>query len=137
MRLVPDDVWAILTIWMEARGEPYRGKLAVAEVIRNRMQQQYASDGTMAGTVLRAEQFSGWNAHDPNRILAAQLSLGDPSVLACCEAWMEAQGTSAVACGAVLYHSSDCVAPPSWAARARVVAHIGKHLFYVPVEDPT
>lgn len=44
--LVPDDTWAILTIIGEAAGEPYVGQLAVAEVIRNRMRQRYASDGT-------------------------------------------------------------------------------------------
>ena len=59
-RLIPEDKLAILTIAQEALAEPFEGKLAVAEVIRNRMKQRYMSDGTVEGTVLRAWQFSGW-----------------------------------------------------------------------------
>jgi spore germination cell wall hydrolase CwlJ-like protein len=53
------DLYA-LTIWTEARGEPYEGKVAVSRVIANRIAHRYASDGTVAGTVLRYDQFSAF-----------------------------------------------------------------------------
>jgi spore germination cell wall hydrolase CwlJ-like protein len=51
------DLFA-LTVWTEAAGEPYEGKVAVARVILNRIAQRYESDGTMAGSVLKFDQFS-------------------------------------------------------------------------------
>jgi spore germination cell wall hydrolase CwlJ-like protein len=53
------DLFA-LTIWTEARGELYEGKVAVARVIHNRIAQGYFSDGTVAGTVLKFDQFSAF-----------------------------------------------------------------------------
>lgn len=47
-------------IWTEANGQPYEGKVAVARVIYNRMAARYGSDGTIAGTVLRYDQFSAF-----------------------------------------------------------------------------
>src|SRR5574337_170238 len=84
MRLVSDDALAIVTIYQEAAGEPYAGKLAVAEVIRARMRRCYASDGTVAGTVLRAWQFSGWNTDaGAVRIMSLQIDTNDPVVQEC------------------------------------------------------
>src|SRR5690242_9293677 len=77
MRLISDTALAAVTIWQEARGEAYAGKLAVAEVIRNRIKERYASDGTVAGTVIRPKQFSGWNSSDSNRIPSLQIDDGD------------------------------------------------------------
>lgn len=51
-----DEALAALTVYLEARGESFAGKLAVAAVIRNRMERRYQSDGTIAGTVLRPRQ---------------------------------------------------------------------------------
>ena len=61
MKLFDDDALAIATIWQEAEGEPYDAKVAVGEVIRERMRRKYNSDGTIAGTVGRRFQFSAFN----------------------------------------------------------------------------
>src|SRR5512139_929735 len=90
MRLIPDYVWATLTIWQESRGESFAGMVGVAEVIHRRTQMKYFSDGTVAGTVLRDRQFSGWNNSDPNRIKAALLDSDDRLVKLCAAAWAEA-----------------------------------------------
>jgi spore germination cell wall hydrolase CwlJ-like protein len=133
MRLFPAEAWAVATIWAEARGEPQEGRQAVAEVIRDRTAQRYASDGTVAGTVLAPYQFSGWNSRDPNRVLAAGLDDDDPLVVLCQIAWLDALKGSDLAHGALLYFNPAAVAEPDWVADSREVARIGRHVFYVPL----
>jgi spore germination cell wall hydrolase CwlJ-like protein len=134
MRLISDTALAAATIWQEARGEPYQGKLAVAEVIRNRMRFKYSSDGTVAGTVARSYQFSGWN-DDPgdNKQLVQSLKLDDddPVVQECMTAWHDANmnGTN-VAKGATLYANLN-ISKPGWAKASMKVAEIGNHTFFV------
>lgn len=137
MRLVPDDAWAVMTIWQEARSEPYMGMLAVAEVIRNRMRAKFFSDGTVVGTVLRDRQFSGWNNRDPNRIPSAQIRIDSSFVWQCAKAWDEAMARpgSQVAQGAFSYFNPAVVVPP-WKVDFRLVATIGAHEFYVPKTTP-
>ena len=131
-RYITDDALAIVTLWMEARGQPFEGKRAVAEVIRNRMRLRYMSDGTVAGTVLRAQQFSCWNSSDPQRIKGAQIDDSHPEVLACAEAWSRAKGPDFVLPGdAVMYLNPAAVTrQPAWAQPDRRVAVIGAHSFY-------
>ncbi len=137
MRLLHDRALAIVTIYQEAQGESYLGKLAVAEVIRNRMLLKYASDGTVAGTVLRPMQFSGWNAKDPGRVRAVQIDDIDPIVQECAKAWDEASAGSNTVKGAVLYYNPDpklVPVTPDWAKphSSKEVARIGHHVFFVP-----
>jgi spore germination cell wall hydrolase CwlJ-like protein len=133
MRLIPDDTWGILTIWMEARGESYDGKVAVAEVIQKRTARKFFSDGTVAGTCLKDRQFSGWNNGDPNRIKAATLDDTDPVVNECINAWKEAKtGRNLTGTAVHYYNSSVCF--PIWAEGARVVTRIGAHTFVIPKE---
>lgn len=131
MLLVNDDTWAILTIWQEARGEAHEGRVAVGEVIRSRMKRHYSSDGTAAGTVLRANQFSGWNTQDPNRIKCALLDDSDPLVQDCIAAWKES-ATSNLTRGAVLYYARTMPKPPPWASSPLVkfIVDIGNHRFF-------
>jgi spore germination cell wall hydrolase CwlJ-like protein len=106
--------------------------LGVAEVIRNRCRMHYASDGSVASTVLWPLQFSGWNAKDGNRIVSARLDDLDPVVVQCQEAWRMAQAGSNTVLNAVLY-CNDALVSPSWLARSRATAVIGHHTFYVPL----
>jgi len=128
MRLIQDYLWGILTVWQEARGESYQGMRAVAEVIQRRAKKKYMSDGTVAGTVLRDRQFSGWNAADPNRIKAAVLDTSDPTVSECVRAWLDAERGDDIVPGACHYFNANLVSPP-WAKGADVVAVIGNHTF--------
>ena len=132
MRLVDDDNWAIMTIAGEALGEPLLGKIAVAEVIRNRMKRRYASDGTVIGTVLRAKQFSMWD--DKARLLAAKIDDDHPAVKECIKAWQES-ARSNVTNGAVLYHTI-MIDPPRWtsAGSVKVATTIHRHRFYTDGE---
>lgn len=138
MRLVSEDTLAIITIFQEARGESWEGKLAVAEVIRNRMRQKYSSDGTVSGTVLRAFQFSGFNTQDPNRIPSFRIDGDDPVVKECEKAWKESEQTleirSSITKGAVLYYNPTIVIQkPKWVDLSVEVARVGPHVFYRPL----
>jgi len=128
MRVADDDAWGVMTVWIEARGEPYEGKVAVAEVILRRSRKGFMSDGTIPGTVLRPWQFSGWNTDDSNRIRAAKIDDGDPVVAECLKAWEEAKAGSNFSGGA-LHYFNPSVIEPMWAKAARVVAEIGRHRF--------
>jgi len=135
MRMISEDALAVVTIMQEAAGEPYKGKVAVAEVIVNRMKAKYASDGTVAGTVLRPYQFSGWNTKDPGRIRNIMIDDTDHVVQECINAWEQAKHGSNTVQGAVLYLNKSLVDPlPEWAMpdSADEVAQVGQHTFYIP-----
>ena len=131
MRLVSDDTWVVLTLYMEGRGEPYDGIVAIAEVIRNRTLRHFNSSGSVVNTIMRPYQFSGWNTGDPNRLIAALADSEDPAIQKCQHAWAEAKGGSQLAKGAVFYYNPDVVAvPPRWAAPEHQVAVHGRHHFF-------
>lgn len=125
MRLISDDTLAVVTIWQEARGEPHEGKVAVGEVIRNRMKGDKRSAGAV---VLAPMQFSGWNAHDPNRLPSVQIDDQDPVVQDCQRAWAESEQSDLVG-GATLYFN-PALAQPSWASQVHFVVAVGGHRFY-------
>ncbi len=135
MRLITDDALAIVTIFQEASGEPMEGKIAVGEVIRNRAALRYQSDGTIAGTVLRPFQFSGWNStRDPNisalRIRSVQMDDGAWLIKECAEAWVWSRDSHLVD-AAVLYLNPAAVANlPAWADPKKLITKIGHHEFY-------
>lgn len=142
MRLVSDRALAIMTIWQEARGEPWDGMIAVGNVIRHRMATRYQSDGTVVGTVCRRWQFSGWNWHDPNFLASLRLDDDDALVTKIEAAW-DHSGERDVVPGAVHFlnvpvvlHQSAIL--PEWATSAHnrfmvdpalLVAEIGNHTF--------
>jgi N-acetylmuramoyl-L-alanine amidase len=80
---LPDDAIVALTLYGEARGEGPEGRIAVANVVRNRMLCNRTALGlTLRDVCLRPLQFSCWNpGDDPNHLLlldtAKVLSAGD------------------------------------------------------------
>ena len=131
MRLISDSALAIITIWTEAQGEPEAGKIAVGEVIRNRMKSKFFSDGTIAGTVARRYQFSAWNDDQgDNDLLIRALRLNVEDTKECADAWAWSQ-TSSLTKGALLYVNLD-VAHPAWATPDKFITQIGQHSFYRP-----
>lgn len=118
-----------MTIWQEARGESHEGRVAIGEVIRNRMKQRVHSDGTVAGTVLAPYQFSGYNTKDPNRIPSFLLDDDSPCCCDCRTAWDESETTNLTK-GATFYYNPRVVGTPAWAVPAKHVATVGHHEFY-------
>lgn len=129
-------VWA--TIILEAWGEPFLGKLAVASVIRERLTDKRWPD-TWHGVCLQDKQFSCWNDIDREKDISAALM--DKAITARWEEiwWKECQ---LAAFGAVShyfrhvvpaanhYHAED--RKPYWteAPEAKCLAHIGRHIFW-------
>lgn len=139
MRLISEEALAVVTIMQEAAGESYAGKLAVAEVIRNRMQKKYASDGTVSGTVLRPLQFSGWNTKDPGRMRTVRSDSDEVTVKECIRAWHEALSGTDTVKGSVLYYNPSIIHEvPEWALpdSAIHVTVVGQHHFFIPKPRP-
>lgn len=69
---VAEDIeYMAKTIYAEARGESTEGKIAVGEVIRNRLlSSRWPS--SVKEVVLQPYQFSAWNEGDPNRKFLSQ-----------------------------------------------------------------
>ena len=59
-----------LTVLGEARNQPYQGQVAVAQVVRNRMDEKGFS---VADVVLHPWQFSCWNPEDPNKLFLLEV----------------------------------------------------------------
>jgi spore germination cell wall hydrolase CwlJ-like protein len=135
-RVIPDDVWGILCVFAEARGESYEGQIAVANVIRNRTQRHFFSRGTVTSTVCYPKQFSWLNDSDSQRARVLSASWDDPAMRTAAKAWFESADRRLVG-DAVLYHTVARPSyaedwPPYWAKAAGVelVTTIGNHAFY-------
>lgn len=126
MRLVSDDSLAVVAIYQEAEGEPFTGKVAVAEVIRNRAKK---SGGTIASVVLKKLQFSGMNAGAANRIRSFEIDTENHIVQDCLRAWSEAKAGSDYTLGATHYFNPS-LCNPDWAKKMVKTATIANHDFY-------
>lgn len=131
MRLIPDYALGIITVFQEAEGEPYEGKRAVAEVIQRRTKRKFMSDGTVAGTVLKKYQFSGFNSDSGNRIRSFQIDSSDKVVDDCVRAWVDAERGPEIVPGCMHYYNPS-LCDPMWAHGAKLVAEIGHHRFIIP-----
>lgn len=109
-------------IYYEARGEPMRGKIAVAQVTLNRVTHRTQFEASICGVVYAKDQFSWTNER-----------LKEPRG----EAWLEAKALAkAVIVGTVhlpefraLYFHNLTV-KPRWRKTKELVARIGNHIFY-------
>jgi hypothetical protein len=89
-RLITDRALTIVTVWQEARGEPYETQVCVAETIRNRVRTHWDKASTVADVVLERYQFSGMNDANPWRGDSFELDDTDPVVIQCGHAADEA-----------------------------------------------
>jgi spore germination cell wall hydrolase CwlJ-like protein len=128
-RVIPDDVWGILCVFAESRGEPHEGQVAVASVIRNRTERRFFSDGTVASTVLRPYQFSWANTQDGQRTRVFSAKWEDAAWKAAARAWFESALSRPV--GDATHYHSDAVSP-EWSRSPHMsfVRQIGHHRFY-------
>lgn len=128
-RVIPDDLWGILCVYAEARGEPYEGQVAVANVVRNRTRMRFFSDGTVVSTVTMPFQFS-WMNHGDRQRERVLGSVWDDTMRKAARAWFESEHTQIVPDATHYY--ADYIAAPSWAKSNRMefVARIGRHAFF-------
>lgn len=112
----------VLTIMLEAAGEPIEGQVAVGEVIRNRARLRGLS---FEQVCLQRKQFSCWNSMTQARARIARSS-GEEFQRAA-RAWAQSEHSRLVP-GATHYYAYKLVTP-YWAKRFRHVATIGAHRF--------
>jgi spore germination cell wall hydrolase CwlJ-like protein len=119
------------TIFGEARGEPFEGKIAVGHVILNRVEEG-GKDHSIGAACLRREQFSCWNEGDPNRYWILNTGIDNPHMLSCLHAAIEAIEEKAkgedLTHGATHYHTRQV--HPYWAEGVTPLFEIGNHIFY-------
>lgn len=60
-----------MTVYMEARGEPYEGKIAVAHAVLNRVK---ARNKSILDIIFAPLQFSCWNTESPTRMDLDEIS---------------------------------------------------------------
>lgn len=146
-----DATLLALCIHSEAAGEPVAGKQAVAQVILNRMARHYDSDGTVAGTVLAKDQFSGfyfsmingkytrvcWTRDDAAHRAEAMLLRAQHEAIwdVCLDVATEALGGEMPANPslehAVLYLNPSILPRlPVWASPDKQLCAVGHHTFF-------
>lgn len=121
---------AALTVWREARGEPFQGKQGVAQVIYNRMTDTARRWPRTAIDVCKQHlQFSCWNSSDPNCTKYPEEL--DVSWQDSCKATMEifAMQAADVTNGANCYYERHIPAP-AWATPEKQTVEIGNHIFF-------
>ena len=132
---------AARTVYGEARGEDFLGKVAVAWVIRNRSTIDLHNDGkpdwwgeTIFQVCRKKWQFSCWNTKDPNRAKLLHIPVRDEGYREC----LNAVALSMVGVpdkddptnGSTHYHVFDMRRPPKWSQGKTPCARIGAHVFY-------
>ena len=136
--LLSDLDIAARTVFGEARGESYAGKVAVARVMVNRWHTttgQFAKDDTLATACLRHVQFSAWSIGDPNFGKMFAIDVRDFTFRECWRAVLEAVDLPVDPTGGALhYHTVDIA--PSWAIGKTPIAIIGRHAFYNDIDRP-
>lgn len=127
------------TLYGEARGEPVRGKEAVAAVVLNRVRRArerggYWWGGTVPEVCLKNWQFSCWNRDDPNREKILAVAADNRNFAACLRIARRAIAgvLGDPTDGATHYHADGSA--PLWAAGRQPSAVIGRHSFYNDVE---
>lgn len=117
------------TLYAEARGEPFKGKMAVAAVIQTRAR---TSKISLAETCLQTKQFSCWNEL---KEVPAFYSAGDGMRTADIKARSDCYGIAWVLMSSerewdyLTHFYNPAIASPSWAKKLHGKRTIGNHIF--------
>ncbi len=125
------ELWCLSTaIYFEARGESYRGQVAVAQVVLNRVKDHRYPD-TICGVVYQ-------NQHRRNSCQFSFACDGIPESINDATSWAQAQDIARRYTSGELYltevgdatHYHATYVRPAWAPRMNKVTQIGLHVFY-------
>ncbi|ODT83348.1 MAG: hypothetical protein ABS76_02990 [Pelagibacterium sp. SCN 64-44] len=125
------ELWCLATaIYFEARGESYRGQVAVAQVVMNRTKDHRYPD-TICGVVFQ-------NQHRKNACQFSFACDGIPEVVNERKPWEQAEDIAQKVTKGELYltevgsatHYHATYVRPAWAPRMEKVTQIGLHVFY-------
>jgi len=125
------ELWCLATaIYFEARGEVYRGQVAVAQVVLNRVK-DYRYPDTICGVVFQ-------NQHRRNACQFSFACDGIPETVTERRPWEQAEEIGTKVAAGELYltevgdatHYHATYVRPAWAPRMNKVTQIGLHVFY-------
>ena len=131
MQVSDKELWCLATaIYFEARGETYRGQVAVAQVVLNRVK-DYRYPDTICGVVFQNQ----------SRRNSCQFSFacdGIPETINDRQSWAQAEDIAKRFTDGQLYltevgdatHYHATYVRPAWAPRMTKVTQIGLHIFY-------
>lgn len=131
MQVSEKELWCLATaIYFEARGESYRGQVAVAQVVLNRVK-DYRYPDTICGVVFQNQ----------SRRNSCQFSFacdGIPETINDRQSWAQAEDIARRYTDGQLYltevgdatHYHASYVRPAWAPRMTKVTQIGLHIFY-------
>jgi len=131
MQVSDKELWCLSTaIYFEARGETYRGQVAVAQVVLNRVKDHRYPD-TICGVVFQNQ----------TRRNSCQFSFacdGQPETINDPKSWAQAEDIAKRFTDGELYltevadatHYHATYVRPAWAPRMTKVTQIGLHVFY-------
>lgn len=131
MQVSDKELWCLATaIYFEARGEVYRGQVAVAQVVLNRTKDRRYPN-TICGVVYQ-------NQHRLNSCQFSFACDGIPEVINDQKSWAQAQDIAKRFTDGELYltevgdatHYHATYVSPAWAPRMNRVTQIGLHVFY-------
>lgn len=130
--LLEDLFIAARTLWGEARGEDYSGRLAVAHVFLNRWRTskgQFRKDDTLATTCLRHVQFTVWTKNDPNFSKMMSVDLNDYDFRACIVVILQAYDSDLDPTKGARHYHTRAVVPP-WSVGHTPCYETEGHVFY-------
>lgn len=138
-KILRGEAVAILarTLYGEARGQPHNGKVAVANVMLNRVRSNTWWGKTIVEVCLWPYQFSAWNTDDPNRkVMLSVLRYDEDNrtgveFLRCLTIAMDAVRGGLIdnTMGSTHYINPK-VADPRWARGKTPAITFGDHEFY-------
>jgi len=132
VKKVNDRIVEILakTIYTEARGESYKGKLAVATIIWNRANNNTWRKLGLSGVCLQKKQFSGWNNGEPRikiNTYLEQKAWNDSLELA--KSMVDNTFRPLAALKDSTYYYNPKKATPSWGKKLKNIKFVGNHKF--------
>jgi len=121
-----------VAVFMEARGESLEGKIAVAEVIRNRKNHQTLFPKTLCSVVSQQGQFSWHNGPRSLQIKPGQLKQpkDKSAYLDAKKAVVEALDGSDLTHGSLYFVHRRVVKKQLWLKKMKFQVRIGQHRFY-------
>lgn len=124
------------TVYGEAEGEPFDGKLAVAWVVLNR-QEKPQWPNSVIEVCLQPKQFSCWNEGSHRSVAALKVDLDNDAFRDCYLAAIGSfQGYLPSPVGdADHYHAASV--QPGWADRLHFVKQIQNHVFWTTTDPQT
>jgi Cell wall hydrolyses involved in spore germination len=121
------------TIYGEARGESWEGKVAVAWTVMNRVARKSWYGRNVVEVCLKPFQYSCWLESDPNSALLKRVNLDDSNFRQCLAAALLVYDRVIpdTVNGATHYYALSMPTPPKWASSMKSVAVLGGHKFFV------